>query len=523
MTRRLALLSVSDKTGIVELGRGLVAAGFELLSTGGTARALAAGGVPVTKVSDYTGSPEIMNGRVKTLHPKVHGGILGRRDAHAAEAEAHGIGWIDLVAVNLYPFVQTVRRPGVTADEAVEQIDIGGPTMVRAAAKNHAHVAVVVDPADYGVVLAELADGGSVTPATRRRLAARAFGHTAAYDGAISDWMSRQETDEAGRPALPGAEGGLPLVRQAALRYGENPHQRATFYADPGAEGRALARATQLKGKQLSYNNLADLDAALRAVFEFDQPACVIVKHANPCGAAVHPDGLAAAFELALSADPVSAFGGIVVWNRPADADAIRALRRSRKMYEIIAAPGFTDEAREIFPPKAGVRILELPADWAASRPAGFDAKRVQGGWLVQDWDLDAAVGWEVASARAPAEDEAAALRFAWKLCRSVKSNAIVLARAQDGGFVANGVGAGQMSRVDSVHLALRKATRPVAGSVLASDAFFPFPDAAEAAMEAGVRALVQPGGAMRDAQVLEAVNAHGAAMVFTGHRHFRH
>ena len=523
MPRRLALLSVSDKTGIADLGRGLVDAGFELLSTGGTARALAAAGVPVTKVSDYTGSPEIMDGRVKTLHPKIHGGILGRRDAHAAEAQAHGIGWIDVVAVNLYPFVETVRRDGVTADEAVEQIDIGGPTMVRASAKNHAHVTVLVDPSDYAAVLEELAEGGATTPETRRRLASRAFGHTAAYDGAISDWMMRAQGDESGRPGLPGSESALPIVRQASLRYGENPHQRAAFYGEPGAEGRSLARATQLKGKQLSFNNLADLDAALRAVFEFEEPACVIVKHANPCGAAVHPDGLAAAFELALSADPVSAFGGIVVWNRPADADAIRALRRSRKMYEIIAAPGFTDEAREIFPPKPGIRIMELPGDWAASRPAGFDARRVQGGWLVQDWDLGAPMAWEVASKRAPDEDESEALRFAWRLCRSVKSNAIVLARAQDGGFVANGVGAGQMSRVDSVRLALSKATRPVAGSVLASDAFFPFPDAAEVAMEAGVRALVQPGGALRDPDVLAATDARDAAMVFTRHRHFRH
>lgn len=522
-TRRFALLSVSDKTGLAEFGKGLVEAGFTLLSTGGTARALAAAGVPVTKVSDHTGFPEIMQGRVKTLHPKIHGGILGRRDAHAAEATAHGIGWIDVVAVNLYPFVKTIQRDGVTTEEAVEQIDIGGPTMVRAAAKNHQDVCVVVSPDDYDAVLAELRADGAVAPATRRRLAARAFGHTAAYDGAIATWMAGLDTDEQGRPALPGAESGLPLQLQAPLRYGENPHQRATFFAEPVASGRSLARLTQLKGRQLSFNNLADLDAALRAVFEFEEPACVVVKHANPCGAAVHTGGLADAFKLALSADPVSAFGGIVVWNKPVDKDAIVALRKARLKVEIIAAPGFTEAAREAFPPKKDVRILELPADWAQSRPSGFDAKRVQGGWLLQDWDLDAEIGWTVASTRAPTPDEREALGFAWRVCRSVKSNAIVLAQPADGGFVANGVGAGQMSRVDSTRIALSKATRPVPGSVLASDAFFPFPDAVEIALEAGVTAFVQPGGAMRDEAVLEAINAAGATMVFTGKRHFRH
>lgn len=520
---RYALLSVSDKTGLADFGRGLVEAGFTLLSTGGTARVLAQAGVAVTKVSDHTGFPEIMQGRVKTLHPKIHGGILGRRSAHAAEAQAHDIGWIDVVVVNLYPFVQTIQREGVTVDEAIEQIDIGGPTMVRSAAKNHGDVTVVVDPSDYAVVLAELAEGGAVSAATRRRLAGRAFAHTAAYDGAIATWMAGLEP-EGGRVALPGVEGGLPIRREAALRYGENPHQRATFYAEPVAQGRSLARLTQLGGKQLSFNNLADLDAALRAVFEFSDPACVIVKHANPCGAASHTGGLAQAFTLALSADPVSAFGGIVVWNRPVDKDAIVALRKARLKFEIIAAPGFSPDAREAFPPKEkGVRILELPADWTDSRPSGFDAKRVQGGWLLQDWDIDAEIGWTVASDRAPTADEASALRFAWRVCRSVKSNAIVLARAADGGFVANGVGAGQMSRVDSTRIAISKATREVAGSVLASDAFFPFPDAVEIALKEGVTAFIQPGGALRDPAVLEAVNAAGATMVFTGQRHFRH
>jgi len=518
MPRRLALLSVSDKTDIEILGKGLVEAGYTLVSTGGTARALAAAGLPVTKVSDVTGHPEIMNGRVKTLHPKVHGGILGLRDTHAGEASEHGIDWVDVVAVNLYPFEATVARADVSLPEAVEQIDIGGPTMIRSAAKNHKHVTVLTSPDDYTAVLDELAGVGSVSMATRQRLAVKAFQHTASYDSFISGWLAPRIAE--GEVAK---ESAIPLRHQQALRYGENPHQEATFYATPGEGGRSLARAKQLQGRQLSFNNLADLDGCLRAAFEFDACAAVVVKHMNPCGAAVHAGGPARAFELALSGDPVSAYGGIICFNRPVDAEAVRAIRKARTFFEVIAAPGFSDEAKALLAPRKKIRVMELPADWAASRPAGTDARRVQGGWLLQSWDVGADMGWDSRAARGPSDEEADTLRFAWKICRSVKSNAIVLARAVDGGFVLNGVGAGQMSRVDSVKLAISKATREVAGSVLASDAFFPFPDGVQHALEHGIRAFIQPGGSIRDDAVLAAVDAAEGAMVFTGHRHFRH
>jgi len=516
---RTALLSVSDKAGLVDFARGLVDRGFRLLSTGGTAQALAAAGLPVTKVSAHTGHPEIMDGRVKTLHPRIHGGILGRRGLHDAEAAAAGIDWIDLVAVNLYPFEATVAAPGVTPAAAIEQIDIGGPAMVRAAAKNHADVWVVVDPSDYAAVLDGLGAADADARALRRQLAVRAFRHTSTYDAVIAGWLG---AEDAGDPPFP-AELALPLRRRQPLRYGENPHQAAAFYADPGATGRSLARAVQLQGKELSFNNLADLDAAVRAAFEIDGPGVAIVKHMNPCGAASHPGGAAAAFALALSADPVSAYGGIVAFNQPLDAEGARALRRSKVFFECVAAPGVDAEARAILAPRDNLRLLELPADWAAGRPPGRDARRVQGGWLLQDWDHDAAFAWEPRGARPPTADEDAALRFAWKVCRAVKSNAIVLATPADGGFVLNGVGAGQMSRVDSVRLVIAKAQRPTAGSVLASDAFFPFADGVEAALAAGVRAFVQPGGSIRDAEVIAAADAAGAAMVFTGVRHFRH
>jgi len=513
----IALLSVSDKSGIVEFGRGLVAAGYTILSTGGTGRALKEAGVPVTSVSDHTGHPEVMNGRVKTLHPKVHGGILGLRDVHAEEAASHGIPWIDVVVVNLYPFEATISKDGVTMAEAVEQIDIGGPTMVRASAKNHAHVTIVTDPDDYTDVLGEI-EGGGVSPATRQRLALKAFRHTAAYDGVISAWLGAQLGD-----GLPD-EGAIPIRRMETLRYGENPHQDAAFYAEPGPPGsRSLAEVTQVQGKALSFNNLADMDATLRAVFHFDEPACVVTKHMNPCGAAVHPDGAEAAFLLALSADPVSAYGGIICFNRPVGADVVRAIRKSRTFFEVIAAPGFSDEAKELFAAREKLRIMELPADWASRKPRGRDGRRVQGGWLVQDWDLGAEISWDVPTGRKPSTDEEGCLRFAWAVVQHVKSNAIVLARAEDGGYVLNGVGAGQMSRVDSVRIALSKATRPVEGAVLASDAFFPFPDAVEEALKAGVRAVIQPGGSIRDDAVVGAADGAEATMVLTGARHFRH
>ncbi len=515
MSRPLALLSVSDKTGIGELAAGLHELGYEILSTGGTSKAIHAAGVPVTKVSDFTGAPEIFGGRVKTLHPKVHGGILGMRDRDGTEADERGIRWIDLVAVNLYPFEATVKA-GADVATAMEKVDIGGPCMVRAAAKNHADVVVVTDPADYGPVLAGLR-AGSVDAQARTRLAVKAFRHTACYDALISGWLADQ--GGSGEPE----EGALPVRKIQELRYGENPHQSAGFYADPLATGRNLARATVHQGKPLSYNNLADLDSALRCVFDFSEPACVIVKHGNPCGAAVHVDGLSTAFELALSADPVSAFGSIVVFNRKVEVDDVRTMRKSRLFIEVVSAPGFSPEALDLLQRRERLRVLELPSDWARTRPSATDAKRVQGGWLLQDWDLGADIAWDVPTERQPTDDEGRALRFAWIACRHVRSNAIVLAREVPGGAVLNGVGAGQMSRVDSVELALKKATRDVEGSVLASDAFFPFPDGPRAAARAGVTAIIQPGGSKKDPEVVAAVNEHGVAMVMTGVRHFRH
>ncbi len=536
-SRKLALLSVSDKTGVVELGQALVAQGYTILSTGGTKRALQAGGVPVTGVSEHTGHPEVMNGRVKTLHPRIHAGILGLRDVHQGEADQHDIEWIDLVAVNLYPFEATVTdgggdlRDDVDLAEAVEQIDIGGPTMVRAAAKNHRHVTILTRPADYPRVIAELQDGG-VSDATRLALAVAAFRHTAAYDGVISQWLATRAAAAGAiseQDALLPEEGALPIRRLQPCRYGENPHQRAAFYAEPAVGGRSLAGMVQHQGKELSYNNIADLDAALRAAFEVsDQPgalpSAIVVKHANPCGAAWHEDGPAAAFELALSADPVSAFGGILAFDRPLDADAVRAIRKSRTFFEIVAAPGFSEEALALLAPREKLRVIELPADWARKKAHTTDVKRVQGGWLLQDWDQGVVPAeWKVASKAQPDDDELATLRFAWAISRHVKSNAIVLARKVDGGFVLNGTGAGQMSRVDSVRLAIEKATREVPGSVLAGDAFFPFPDGPQLALDAGVRAFVQPGGSIKDDEVLAAVDAVGGRMVFTGTRHFWH
>lgn len=514
---RHALLSVSNKAGLVDFARGLLDAGFTLLSTGGTKQALVDAGLPVTAVSAHTGAPEIFGGRVKTLHPRIHGGILGRRGVDDAVAAEQGIPWIDVVAVNLYPFEATVAR-GASVDEAIEQIDIGGPAMVRASAKNHASVTIVVDPADYGAVLASL---GADDAALRARLAVKAFRHTAAYDAMIAGWLGERFD-----PGFP-AESAVPLRLQQTLRYGENPHQRAAFYAAPGEGGRSLARARQLQGKELSFNNLADLDATLRVVFDVGAatglPSCVIVKHMNPCGAASQPT-LVDAYRLALAGDPVSAYGGILAFNRPIeDADAA-AVVESGVFFEVIAAPGISAGAAARFAARKNLRVMELPADWADSAPAGLDVRRVQGGYLLQDWDVGHRTPWQaVEGVRAPDAAEDAALRFAWAVCANVKSNAIVLAAAVEGGWMLNGVGAGQMSRVDSVHLAVRKATRPVPGCVLASDAFFPFADGVVAALAAGVTAVVQPGGSIRDAEVTAAVHAAGGAMVFTGARHFRH
>lgn len=519
MTQRHALLSVSDKTGIVDFAKGLVELGFTILSTGGTGRALAEGGIDVVKVSDHTGHPEIMNGRVKTLHPRIHGGILGDRVDHAEEAAGLGIPFIDLVAVNLYPFEQSIMgKADVDLRQAIEKIDIGGPTMVRAAAKNCAHVTVVVDPSDYGRVLDGLraADADALAQ-LRLELSARAFRHTARYDSVISTWVA----EKSGAPALPG-EGAIGLKKLQDCRYGENPHQRAAFFADVQQQGRSLARATQHQGRELSFNNIADADGAIRAVFDLPQPGCCIVKHMNPCGLATaeRPDE---AFRQALAGDPVSAYGGIVAFNRPVGPDDVRALRQSRTFFEVLAAPGFTGDALQRLEGRKKLRVLELPGDWAASRPPGMDARRVQGGWLLQDWDLGAEITWKVAGERQPTADEERALRFAWIASRHVKSNAIVLACAHPEGARLCGVGAGQMSRVDAVKLSIMKATAPTAGAVLASDAFFPFADGIEVAAEAGVTAIIQPGGSIRDEEVVAAADKHGIAMVFTGVRHFRH
>jgi phosphoribosylaminoimidazolecarboxamide formyltransferase/IMP cyclohydrolase len=511
-----ALLSVSDKDGIADFGKALVALGFTILSTGGTASHLVGAGVPVVKVSEHTGAPEIFGGRVKSLHPRIHGGILGDRQAHQDEADANGIEWIDVVAVNLYPFEATVADPRVTLEEAIENIDIGGPAMIRASAKNHRHVIIVVDPADYPRVIAAL-DAGTIDERLRQELALKAFRHTARYDAVIGDWLGRRLGDQ-GFPE----ELGLGLEKMQGLRYGENPHQQGAFYADPDRTGRSLARAVQHQGKELSFNNLADLDGALRTVFEFSEPACAIIKHHNPAGCAAAP-GLVLAYERALVGDPVSAYGGVLVFNHPVDGATVQAVRRSKVFYEVIAAPGFSEEALAGLKVRDNLRVLELPADWATTVPPGRDARRVQGGWLLQDWDVGADCGWQVVTTRSPTDDEARALRFAWKVCRNVKSNAIVFALADEDGESVNGVGAGQMSRVDSVKIACRKATRPIPGSVMASDAFFPFADGVEAAIEAGVTAIIQPGGSVRDAEVIAAAEKAGVAMVFTGVRHFRH
>jgi phosphoribosylaminoimidazolecarboxamide formyltransferase/IMP cyclohydrolase len=515
MGQKVALLSVSNKSGIAEFGKGLVELGFQILSTGGTAKCLRDAGVPVTPVSDFTGAPEMMNGRVKTLHPKIHGGILGDRDVHQDDADANGVEWISLVAVNLYPFEETAQKD-IDLATAVETIDIGGPTMVRASAKNHKYVTVVVDPEDYQPVLEQMQSGDGGLP-LRSRLAVKAFEHTARYDSIISDWLSHN----AGFTDHP-VEKGLGLKRKQILRYGENPHQDAVFYADWQRGGRSLGDIIQHQGKALSFNNLGDLDGALRTVFEYTQPAVAIIKHMNPAGCATAETPVTA-FKKALAGDPVSAFGGIVVFNRPVDIDEVRALKQSKTFFEIVAAPGFSELALERLQTRQKLRVLELPANWSEMQPLGMDARRVQGGWLFQDWDVNAEMGWEVVTERSPTETEAMALDFAWKACRNVKSNAIVLAKCDSEGAMLNGVGAGQMSRVDSVRIAVNKATSAVAGSVLASDAFFPFPDGIEVAAAAGVTAVIQPGGSIRDDVVIEAANKAGIAMVVTGCRHFRH
>jgi phosphoribosylaminoimidazolecarboxamide formyltransferase/IMP cyclohydrolase len=510
---RRALLSVSDKTGVVELARGLSALGVELVSTGGTAQALRDAGLTVRAVDDLTGFPEMMDGRLKTLHPKLHGGLLAIRDdeEHVAAAKLHGIEWIDLVVVNLYPFERTAAKRGVVDEEVIENIDIGGPTMIRAAAKNHAFTAVVVRPESYDAVLDELqASGGKLSIDTRRALAGEAYALTARYDTAIARWFAEQVED------FP------PLFLRAFekvtdLRYGENPHQRAAFYTQIGERRHVLSMVSQLHGKELSFNNLLDLDAAKAALRDFEIPACVIVKHNNPCGVAVASDA-ATAYAKAYACDPVSAFGGIIALNRRVDAAAAEAL--SQQFIEVLIAPGYDDDALEILTRKENVRIME---DAERRRPTGIqlNLRQLDGGMLVQDADVDVdeRETMEVVTQVAPTDAQWEDLLFAWRVSKHVKSNAIVLARD----LATVGIGAGQMSRVDSVRLAIEKAQSPVEGSVLASDAFFPFSDGPEAAAAAGVTAIIQPGGSMRDGDVIEAADRAGLAMVFTRRRHFKH
>jgi phosphoribosylaminoimidazolecarboxamide formyltransferase / IMP cyclohydrolase len=514
---RRALLSVSDKSGLAEFARGLSELGVELVSTGGTARELAGAGLDVRPIDDFTGFPEMMDGRVKTLHPRLYAGLLALRDSdeHLAAAEEHDIEAVDLVCVNLYPFERTLRRGDADEAALIENIDIGGPTMIRAAAKNHAFAAVVVDPSVYEAVLEELRrSDGRLSSVTRRRLAGQAFAYTARYDAVIANWFAIREHDD-----LP-VELARAYRKQAELRYGENPHQRAAFYVQAGAETHLLAGVRQLHGKELSFNNLLDLDSARELVEEFDGPACAIIKHNNPCGCAA-AQTVQQAYERAFACDPLSAFGGVIAINRPVDRGLAELL--GRQFLEVLLAPAFDDQALEVLTAKANVRLLEL-RDWPA-RSRAPEAKPVLGGMLVQDHDevTEMRDDMTVVSARAPGEDEWRDLLFAWRVCRHVRSNAIVLARA--GASV--GIGAGQMSRVDSVRIAIEKAhaAQPelLPGCALASDAYFPFPDGPELALAAGVTCLIQPGGSIRDAEVVAAIDRAGAAMVTTGRRHFRH
>jgi len=516
-----ALISVSDKTGLEELARALTRHGVEMLSTGGTERALAGWGLSPVPVSRHTGAPEILDGRVKTLHPRVHGGLLGRpTDAHRAEMAEHDIPEIDLVVVNLYPFRETIARPGVSHAEAIENIDIGGPSMLRSAAKNHERVAVVVEPADYPALIAELnANAGAVSRATRMRLARKVFAVTAAYDAAIAAYLHGYDDD--GAPlterALPPLL-TLPLERAHVLRYGENPHQRAAFYLEPGPRAGTLGGAAVLQGKELSYNNLLDLDAALEAVREHPEPAVVIVKHTNPCGVACSTESVATAYLAAREADPVSAFGGIVAVNRECDDALARLLAET--FLECVIAPAFSAGARDILAKKTQLRLLEtgpLPPHAAV----GFTYRSVTGGVLVceRDTGMVAAADARVVSKRPPTPDELRALDFAWRVCKHVKSNAIVFAREH----VSVGIGAGQMSRVDSAEIAVKKARSPLAGTVVASDAFFPFRDGLDVCARAGATAVIQPGGSKRDDELIAAADEHGMAMVLTGMRHFKH
>jgi len=516
---RRALISVSDKSGILDLARELSAIGVQILSTGGTARLLTDSGIPVTEVSDYTGFPEMMAGRVKTLHPRIHGGILGRRGVDDAVMRENEIKPIDLVVVNLYPFERTVADPDCDLPTAIENIDIGGPTLLRAAAKNHADVAVVVDAADYPRILAEIrSQSGAVSDATRLDLAVKAFEHTARYDGAIANHLGRR-TREGEIADFPRTL-SMQFEHKQAMRYGENPHQKAAFFVERDITEVCVATAHQLQGKELSYNNIGDTDAALECVKQFDEgPACVIVKHANPCGAALG-SSLLDAYDRAFSTDPESAFGGIIAFNGELDEATAKAIVE-RQFVEVIITPTVTPAAVEVIARKKNLRLLAC-GEWTSERIHRTDFKRVNNGLLVQEADLSLTNKLEVVTERAPTEKEMEDLIFTWRVAKYVKSNAIVYGRD----LMTIGVGAGQMSRVNSARIAAIKAEQAgleVTGSVMASDAFFPFRDGIDQAAANGIAAVIEPGGSMRDEEVIAAADEHGMAMIFTGMRHFRH
>ena len=530
MTIKQALISVSDKTGVLEFAQGLAAQGVKLLSTGGTAKMLRDSGLTVTEIGDYTGFPEMLDGRVKTLHPKVHGGILARRDLpeHLATIEQHGIPMIDLVCVNLYPFAATIAKAGVTLEDAIENIDIGGPAMVRSSAKNYAGVAIVTDPEDYAPLLAELkANAGALQLATRFGLAKKAFTHTARYDSMIANWLTGLEegaeakpAEAAPVPAIFPARLQLAFDRVETLRYGENSHQSAAFYREPNPVAGSIAAYSQLQGKELSYNNIADSDAAWECVKSFDAPACVIVKHANPCGVAV--DGkLLRAYEKAFQTDSTSAFGGIIAFNGEVGIDIVNAMNERKHFVEVLIAPSFTAEAKAALASKTNLRVLVVPISRVLNT---LEFKRVGGGLLLQTPDdfTAQASGLKIVTKVQPTAQQIEDLLFAERVAKFVKSNAIVFC----GNGMTLGVGAGQMSRVDSTKIASIKAQHAgldLTGSVVASDAFFPFRDGVDVLAAAGAKAVIQPGGSMRDEEVIAAADEHGLAMVFTGARHFRH
>ena len=516
---RRAIVSVSDKSGVVAFAKGLAEMGVEVLSTGGTAKTLREQGIAVKDISEYTGFPEMLDGRVKTLHPKVHGGLLGQRSKkeHVEKMKEHNILPIDLVAVNLYPFEATIAKEGCTLEEAIENIDIGGPTMIRSAAKNYPDVTVVVDPGDYDVVLAELKEKGEVSQGTNFRLAKKVFQHTARYDGAISNYLGQIE---GGKRVCEFPETFTFQVKKSQeLRYGENPHQKAAFYREYLSTEPSVSNAIQLQGKELSYNNILDTDSAFETVKEFDGIAAVIIKHNNPCGAAVSSVGLADAYRKARDCDPVSAFGGVVGFNRIVDEETAKEM--AQIFLEVLIAPGFEPKAMEVLKAKKDLRILKTPLLSPPSTKGGLDLRKVVGGLLIQDRDLGKVPmdQWKVVTRRKPTDEEKRAMAFGWKVAKHVKSNAIVLVREDR----TIGIGAGQMSRVDSTRLAVMKAQSSTKGTALASDAMFPFRDGVDTGAEAGAVAIIQPGGSIRDEEVIAAANEHDIAMVFTGMRHFRH